>query len=285
MSIDWREGYVEASGGARLFYQEAGLGPPIVFLHGYSLDLTNWLRVAERLVEHNRVILYDMRGQGRSTGAGEAVLFTTLADDVYTVLEQLKVSNPLLCGHSMGGNTLLQFAVGHPEIAARQVLVSPPGVHNLWVNPLSHLSLVVGSSIASLVGIEPPQKPFVPLDRWLFWSPGFRKSHPEVVEDWERQFLAVPIQQLVCSMRCTSFRPNLRHELGKIRFPTLILRGSEDRLVFQAEVELYQKNIPGARIEILDGAGHMSPDEQPEKVAQWIASFLETASLDEAKAG
>jgi pimeloyl-ACP methyl ester carboxylesterase len=247
----------------------------MVFLHGYGLDLSYWLPAAEPFVESHRVILYDARGNGRSTGVGEHYRFTVLADDLGAVLQQLQVKNPMLCGHSMGGDTLLQFAVSYPEIAARQVLVDPPGTHNLWVDPLGYGLLLIGSSFFGLLGVEPPQKPLVPLFRWLFWSSAFQQSHPEVIDAWKHQFLGVPIRQLLSSMQSTAFRANLRRKLRSIRFPTLILRGSKDRLVLQCEVVSYQREIPGARLERVDGAGHMSLSEQPQKVAEWIASFLD----------
>jgi pimeloyl-ACP methyl ester carboxylesterase len=108
--------------GARLRYRDEGAGPAVVLVHGWTLDLDVWQPQAA-LATNQRVVRYDRRGFGLSTGK------PSLLDDVvdlHTLLGTLGVENPLLVGMSQGARVVLEFAARHPGIARGLVLDGAP---------------------------------------------------------------------------------------------------------------------------------------------------------------
>lgn len=274
MSTPWQEGYVDVGDGIRLWYREAGTGSPLVFIHGWSLDSSYWLQAAEGFVATHRVILYDSRGNGRSTGAGRPYQFRQLAADLRALLTALGATNSVLAGHSMGGDTALQFELDDPGACRGAILIDAPGVWNFWVGWPGYVILLLGWLAARLTFVAPPQRLAIPLLRFLFWSPAFQRAHSQAVDRWKQQALAASMPQMVSSMRALAARQNLKGRLPSLQMPTLILRGSRDRIVTQHQADIYQQGIPGATLQLIEGAGHMSANEQPLAVAACIRAFV-----------
>src|SRR5258706_13574858 len=108
-----QSGYVEVPG-ARLYYEVAGSGYPLVLIHGYSLDVRMWDDQFATLAERFQVIRYDARGFGKSTvPTGESFAH---ADDLKGLLTQLAVSRAHILGLSMGGWIATNFALTRPAM-------------------------------------------------------------------------------------------------------------------------------------------------------------------------
>src|SRR5919199_4121889 len=107
MRMHMRHGFVEVTG-ARLAYEVAGAGYPLVLIHGTALDTRMWDAQFEVFAQHYQVIRYDRRGFGRSTLPTESY---THADDLAALLTSLQVHSPVLPGHSSGGGVALDFAL------------------------------------------------------------------------------------------------------------------------------------------------------------------------------
>ena len=107
--------------GARLYYEVAGSGPPLVLLHGSFLDTRMWDDQIEVLAEQCRTIRYDARGHGRSAPpSGQPY---ARSDDLKALLEFLEVGHASLLGLSMGGGVAVNFAVTYPKSADALILV------------------------------------------------------------------------------------------------------------------------------------------------------------------
>jgi 3-oxoadipate enol-lactonase len=278
MSEAWKERFVEVNG-VRLYVEEGGAGPPIVFLHGYSLDLTYWRPVAEMLRATHRVILYDSRGAGKSSGAVPAYSFAEHAEDLAALLRALGVTRPLLCGHSMGGDIVLQYAVTYPQQPAALIVADAPGPYNLWVGMIGGTALALVYLLGGMLGLAQPQRLALPLFRYLFWSRPFRSSHPEVIEAWKQQLLSCSIADLRSESLALAWREKLTGRLAAIGVPTLLLQGSLDALVAERQMCRYQQHIQGSRLQRIEGSGHMTPNEKPQEFGELVAAFL--ASLQE----
>jgi 3-oxoadipate enol-lactonase len=101
--------------GVDLFHVESGEGYPLLLLHGFPLDHTNWLPVAALLKTHFRCILPDLRGHGRSPVPGKEATIGQMAGDVIRLMDQLSIERAILCGHSMGGYIATSLAHEYPE--------------------------------------------------------------------------------------------------------------------------------------------------------------------------
>jgi UDP:flavonoid glycosyltransferase YjiC (YdhE family)/pimeloyl-ACP methyl ester carboxylesterase len=101
-----------------------GDGPPVVFLHGLVMDnLSSWyFTVANRIAARAPVILYDLRGHGRSQRPATGYRVTDMVEDLAGLLDALDVASVQLCGNSFGGQLALAFAAAHPERVARIAL-------------------------------------------------------------------------------------------------------------------------------------------------------------------
>src|SRR5262245_10500938 len=168
-----RRGYVEVEG-ARLYCEERGSGPAIVFVHGWGLDLSYWLPVMKLLSRRYRTIAYDARGAGRSSGALPPYPLARLVEDLSAVIRHFGLVRPVLCGHSLGGDTVLQHGVTYPQAARKLVVADSPGPYDFWTSRLSYFGFKVILAIADCLGVDPPQKPLMGLFRDLLWSKDFQ---------------------------------------------------------------------------------------------------------------
>ena len=99
--------------GARLYYQQAGAGEPLVLLHGLGASSADWENQVPELSRHFQVIVPDLRGHGASDRAGDYGV-ERFARDTWRLLDHLKVRAPILVGHSMGGAVAMQMALDRP---------------------------------------------------------------------------------------------------------------------------------------------------------------------------
>ena len=106
--------------GTRLCYQFTGIGPPLVLLHGFTLDLRMWEAQVAAFAPYYRVLRYDLRGFGGSALPGTTTY--NHADDLCALLDHLGIATAAIIGLSMGGEVALDFALAYPERVRALVL-------------------------------------------------------------------------------------------------------------------------------------------------------------------
>jgi pimeloyl-ACP methyl ester carboxylesterase len=118
--------YYEVPDGTRLFYTDTGQGRPVLLLHGWTCDGTDWSWQAPELERRYRVLIVDQRGHGHSDAPRGSYRPQVLADDAAALLEAVAPGQAaVVFGHSMGGAVASALAVRHPELVAGLVLVDP----------------------------------------------------------------------------------------------------------------------------------------------------------------
>ncbi|MGA8365194.1 MAG: alpha/beta hydrolase [Solirubrobacteraceae bacterium] len=129
--------HVLTDDGVELAGEQAGMGSPVVLLHGLTAT-RRYVVMGSRLLERSgrRVIAYDARGHGRSTPATDprAYGYDRLARDLLAVMDSLEIERATLAGASMGANTIVRFALDHPERVAGLGLITPaygPHTHSM----------------------------------------------------------------------------------------------------------------------------------------------------------
>ena len=106
-----------------LYFRELGEGnPPIVILHGVFGSCDNWLTVSKGLAETNKIYLLDARNHGQSPHSDE-FNYSVMADDLYEFIQQKNLVKPIIIGHSMGGKTVMKFALKYPDAFSKMVVV------------------------------------------------------------------------------------------------------------------------------------------------------------------
>lgn len=255
--------------GAELAVTAAGPvdGPVVVLAHCWTGSQNTWAPVARRLVAAGcRVVRWDQRGHGRSVAGHKGHSVEGLADDLATVVEQLGLRDVVLVGHSMGGMTVQSFAAHHHDLfheRTRGVVLVATAPHGHRNPALARMRDLVASARVERL-FERPGTGAV-LVRATFG----RQAHPHHVEVTRADYVATPAavrSDFLLAMRTM----DLREGIARIDVPTIVLVGSLDTLTPVPMSRTLAATIPGARLEILPGYGHMLPYEAPDVVAEAV---------------
>ena len=128
MSNHVTDGYVDVSGG-HIYYQTAGIGQPVVFIHSDFLDCRMWERQFHTLARRFHVIRYDALGYGRSQDAASDDQGRDV-DNLRMLMEHLGITRPFLVGHGAGYQTAQKYAVAFPDDAQGVVAIAPAAIEN-----------------------------------------------------------------------------------------------------------------------------------------------------------
>jgi 3-oxoadipate enol-lactonase len=255
-----------------LHYEVSGLGPPVIFCHGYSGSHQDWLHQVSALNGDHTVVTFDYRGHGSSAApAGvDAYSVPLFAADVLALADTLKIDKFSLAGHSMGGFVALQVALDFPARLDSLVLVDTsagpvdmPDQGDLQ-SRLAEIARAEG--MAAAFEYNAAHNPLALRGYQLFpW-------HRELAR---RRLLETSVDGYVYAGRALAEREDMTPRLGEINVPTLIMVGEADT-PFRRPAEALARGIPGARLEIIPRAAH-SPNEETAPVFNaLLADFLKT---------
>jgi len=261
------------TGGLRLRYRDwGGDGQPCLALHGAAGHAHWWDPVAPLLARRLRVLALDWRGHGRSEWPRTpAYRSEDFAADILGVIERLRLTRVVLAGHSMGGQIALAFAAWHPGALERLVVLdAKPAVHPA--------RLLARQARAAGRRLEFPTRAAA-LGR-------FRLSPPETTAP-APLILAVAargIRRLGSGRWAYRFDPECDRTrvpvdawplLGRIRVPTLIVRGERSTVLPRDVAERMRGAIPSARLDVIPGAFHHvtldAPDVLADRLLAWLA--------------
>ena len=238
----------------------AGSGSPVVFLHGAGGLL--WDPFLEALATRHTV--YAPEHPGTTEGDPEAVSHLDNIWDLTLYYDELFGELGLgpvpVIGHSFGGMVAAELAANSPGRVSQLILMCPIG---LWRDdtPIPNWMIVSPASDLSKLLFYDPEGP---LAKALFGG----EPDPDAT------------LRMIWSMACTGKfvwpipDKGLKKRIHRIQAPTLVLWGKQDRLVPPAYAQEFASRIPGARVEMLDQAGHLLTAEHPTKVAGLIDQFL-----------
>jgi pimeloyl-ACP methyl ester carboxylesterase len=259
---------MSSSTSADLWVYDRGRGPAILFVHGFPLDHSMWAGQGSAFDREYRVLTPDLRGFGFSGPAEGTVSMAEFADDLAALLDRLQLSEPIvLCGLSMGGYIALQFWKRHRNRLRALVLCdtraaadSPEAAENR--HKMAEQVMTDGSHVAAdamLPKLFPPQV--------LAEKPNFFEATKQVI-------LGTSPTAIAAAQRGMAVRPEMRAELGEIDVPTLVVCGELDAISPPTEMREIAAAIPGSRMEIIAGAGHLSPLEKPDAFNAVLSHWL-----------
>jgi pimeloyl-ACP methyl ester carboxylesterase len=259
--MKWRT--VETRKGTRCRVLEAGSGAPVLFLHSAG-GLLRDNPFLDRLAQRYHVLAPEWPGYGESTGEErlEDMLDFTLHG--WDLVEALGLRRPHLVGHSMGGMIAAEMACVAPRDVGKLVLASPAG---LWLDehPIPDIFALLPGQLAELLFCDATAGQ-------ALLTGGADLSDMEAL----KEFYLGTQRRLAMAGKILFPIPNRRlsKRLYRLTADTLVLWGAADRLIVPAYAARWQALIPGARVELIDGAGHMLPHEQPEAFVRALAGFL-----------
>ena len=236
-----------------------GDGPPLVYLHSAGGE-TQWTAFHAKLAERFTVFLPAHPGFDSSEGLETIRDMQDLAWHYVDLFSELKLSGVSVVGFSLGAWLACEMSLLRPELASRLVLVAAAGLH------------VPGSPMAELF-IDDLDK----LRRLLFFDPdgpAVNEAMPASLDD-PRILLWLKAREATARVGWNPYlhNPRLRGHLWRIGCPALVLWGRQDRLIPLAHGEAYAKELPNARLEVLDDCGHMLPFEKPTEFARAVTRF------------
>ncbi len=268
-AISITDGYVEVSG-ATLYYEEAGVGSPVVMIHGGYLDRRMWDGQFETFAHDYRVIRYDVRAHGLSRA--EPVAFAD-HEDLRRLLVALRVERAVIVGLSMGGGIAVDFALAYPEMVAGLVLAGP-GLSGFGYNS-DELQEYIDELTAAFETKESSEI-FETFARW--WCDGPQRDASQVdlvVRQRVLEMLAGSEQRWEYAHFTEELDPPATEWLHQIRKPTLAISGSIDMPDIHQIVDLILERIPGAEKVVILDVAHMVNMEAPVRFNEAVLDFLE----------
>jgi len=280
MPSDLRHHFVSTDDGGRVHVVEAGRGPTIVLLHGVTLSVGVWARQFRDLSGTHRVIALDLRGHGQSIGGPGGYSFERLADDLVAVLEHLEVTGAVVVGHSMGGMVLQLAALHrrdalHRHVAGLVLLAtdSGPAIPGPVGRPMGVATARVAWRAARFA--ERRGKGVSPGSDLATW--GARAcfgAHPRATDvELVRSISTSVTPRAMAELLGPLLEFDMRIDLGKIDFPTLVVVGSRDVITPPRRSRDVAARIPGARLEVLPGCGHLVMLERPTALDALLEGF------------
>lgn len=265
-------------------YRMAGEGPTILLIHGIAGSSTTWKGVMPALAEHYTVIAPDLLGHGQSAkprGDYSLGAYASGIRDLLTVLEKERVT---LVGHSLGGGVAMQFAYQFPERAERLVLVSSGGLGK-EVSPLLKAVTLPGAEYVLPLLLHPRIREAAEwpgtVARRVGWRPSDTLSEVwrsyTTLTDRHGQMAFVQTVRSVIDVAGQRVSAHDRLYLAAA-VPTLIVWGDHDRIIPAAHAYRAADAIPGARLEILEGAGHFLPWRDADRFLAVLEDFLKSTT-------
>lgn len=257
-----------AGGGAEIFYDVAGSGPPVVLLHPFPANHEFWLPVAGMLAPRYRLIMPDLRGHGESSlGVGPATM-QSHASDIARVMDAAGVERATLVGVSIGGYAMFEFWRRFRQRVSALVLC------NTKAQADSVEARAARLESANDV-LQRGTEPFLESMIQKLLGETTRRARPDLVEGALRMMRKMSAEDVAEVQRGMAERPDSVATLKTIDVPALIITGDEDVFTGVPEAELMKQNIVGSEMRVVARAGHYSPWEQPQEVGRSLRKFLE----------
>ena len=253
----------------QLSYKKIGeTGKSIIILHGVFGFLDNWLTVGKTISEQGyQVYLVDQRNHGRSPHGG-GLDYQTFANDLKEFLEQQNISDPILLGHSMGGKTVMEYAVTFPGTYEKLVIadIGPKAY------PIHHAKILKGLNAIPINEIENRQQADaalesyepIPAVRQFLLKNLYRKD--EGGFGWRFNLPLLTSDMANVGKEIVSEKP--------VETPALFMRGDKSDYILDEDWDGILKLFPHAQLATIKNSGHWIQAEQPKAFVKTLIEFL-----------
>ena len=260
------EMYYEVHGPTSLPEGEA---EPLLLIMGLGANATSWEMQIPDFSREYRVIAFDNRGAGRSDKPKSPYTMPQMADDAVGMLDHLGIGSAHVFGMSMGGMIALELALRYPQRVRALVLggtmaggpkavLAGPQLIQQWASTATlPMEQAIENGLRFLYSEE-----FIARNRERLMQRALEMAHLQPPMDaLQRQFMAVA-------------QFNTHERLGEIKAPTLIIAGTDDKIVPAENSRILAEKIPGAELVELEGAGHGFLAEKAAETNSTVLAFL-----------
>jgi pimeloyl-ACP methyl ester carboxylesterase len=277
--------------GIDLYYEIHGSGEPLLMIEGLGYSAWMWYKQIPIFSKRYQVILFDNRGAGNTDKPDSEYSIEIMADDASGLLRTLGIGPVHALGISLGGFIAQELALRHPDLVKSLSLVSTnsgPGKRAMrnsqHVNGLFKLwgilpgTFEMGGKASVPLGFEYgiTKEDRIRYGLSLAFTPEYYRQHPEEIERIVRWRLENPqpgyawTRQLMAGMNFDS-----SGRAKNIHAPTLVLNGTEDRIVTPESARELAQSIPGSRYIEIEGSGHLLFIERSDEFNDTVMGFLD----------
>ena len=272
---------VTTDDGAELAVEEWGAGPPIVLVHGLSLDHRSWHYQYVDLADRFRLVGVDLRGHGRSTLGSEPVGPHRFAADLAAVLEQLDLRDAVVVGHSLGGTVVGQLCADRADLVHERVagLVFVGTFASAIAGEGRFRELFSPTMIRLAARFQTSTEPrgeanTRPLAYVMARSPFGPHPQPEQVR-FTLDMGSATAPAVMGGATLANIDYDVRDALGEIDRPSLVVRGANDSLSTERSVAQLEAALADPEVVTFEGCGHLPMLEDRARFADVLAGFVD----------
>ena len=259
---------IPVAGDAVLVGESHGGGTPIIFIHGWTLTRAMWRDQLDGLRPGFRAITYDRRGCGDSSGIPD---WDRDSFDLLTLMDALKLERAVLAGHSWGGRIALRFAYDHPErVQGLVVAAAPLDGFVPEANPVERAPIREMAALRQSSGMA------AALAHWQQHPKQTKPSTTKDTNQQQQQKEQAKQNKNLSAPKTSGHWAVLAKNLYKITVPALVMIGERDTAWLHLVARALAYGMADARLDVLEGAGHMMNMTHPAQFNAHLSAFLET---------
>jgi pimeloyl-ACP methyl ester carboxylesterase len=251
----------------QLHFESCGAGPSLIILHGLFGSLENWRSMSRKLGHHFRVFYVDLRNHGESPHSAEFTC-ALMVEDLKEFMHEHSLDSPHLPGHSLGGKVAMHFAVNHPDLVEKLVVVDiAPRAY-----PPSHTNIFTLLSSIPLEKFSVRSEVLHVLEKII--------SDRSVTEFLLKNLTTAQSGKLRWRMNLKAINENYREIIaapeweGSFDKPALFVRGGNSDYIAPEDYQGIKKSFPRAELATVTGVGHWVPAQAPDIFERMVCEFL-----------
>jgi pimeloyl-ACP methyl ester carboxylesterase len=267
-------------GDINLYYEVHGKGEPLVLIMGLGVSNIGWFLIRDKLASEYRVIVFDNRGTGRSDKPEMPYTTKMMAADVAGLLDVLGIGAANVFGHSMGGMIAQEFALNYPDRLNNLILGGTHCGPPKRIPPTPELMAFASDPELAKMSAADKARATIP---WA-WNKEYVEKNPAAIERYIALASEYPTPSHAWVSQTNVIMSHDTYDrLPDIKSQTLVIAGSQDRMIPYENSKLLASRIPNAEVAIIENAGHEYFDDSTEKSSKIILDFLRRHSKARAK--
>lgn len=240
---------------------------PVILIHGFPFDYTMWTSQIRALQKDYRVIAYDLRGLGKSYVGDGQYTMEFFVDDLFSLVHEMQLEKPVLCGLSMGGYIALRAVERDQSRFNGLILLDTKSDAD---DDAGKVKRSEGINKINMEGLDKFVDDLIPN---LFAEESLKnmKATIENIKGVSKNHSPLGIKGSLLAMAC---RTSTTKFLKKIKIPTFVMGGSFDKLTPPTVMRDMADKIKDSEFAIVPRAGHLSPVENPSYVNDMLSGFM-----------
>jgi pimeloyl-ACP methyl ester carboxylesterase len=254
--------------GIKIDYRDEGSGPAVIFIHAFPLNQSIWDDQVAALKQSYRTITLDLRGFGSSDAPAGPYSMEEMAADVRALMTKIGLDDAVFVGLSMGGYISLAFYRSYPEQVRALVLADTRASAD---NEEGRERRMRSAERAEREGAQAIAGEMLP----MLLAPETIEKNAALVARVRAMIESNSPSAIASAQRAMAGRPDSSRLIERMNIPVLVIVGSEDSLTKVEESKAMSDKIPGSRLRVIEGAGHLSNVERPAEFNRALADFLD----------